>query len=47
MVWLVLGAVSVRCVLHRSDHNGVIGDRVPHRGMLAGGGGFDSTVDTK
>jgi taurine dioxygenase len=23
-----------RCVLHRADHNGVIGDRVMHRGMV-------------
>ena len=24
-----------RCVLHRADHDGVIGDRVMHRGMVA------------
>lgn len=24
-----------RCVLHRADHSGVIGDRVMHRGMVA------------
>lgn len=26
-----------RCVLHRADHAGVIGDRVMHRGMVASG----------
>ena len=26
-----------RCVLHRADHAGVLGDRVMHRGMVAGG----------
>ncbi len=26
-----------RCVLHRADHDGVIGDRVMHRGMVAAG----------
>jgi taurine dioxygenase len=26
-----------RCVLHRADHDGVVGDRVMHRGMVAGG----------
>ncbi|MDT5218989.1 MAG: taurine dioxygenase [Mycobacterium sp.] len=36
-----------RCVLHRADHNGVTGDRVMHRGMVAGHGGLDSTADTK
>ena len=25
-----------RCVMHRADHDGVIGDRVMHRGMVAG-----------
>lgn len=25
-----------RCVLHRADHSGVVGDRVMHRGMVAG-----------
>ncbi len=25
-----------RCVLHRADHDGVVGDRVLHRGMVAG-----------
>lgn len=25
------------CVLHRADHSGVLGDRVMHRGMVAGG----------
>lgn len=25
------------CVLHRADHSGVVGDRVMHRGMVAGG----------
>jgi taurine dioxygenase len=24
-----------RCVLHRADHDGVVGDRVLHRGMVA------------
>jgi taurine dioxygenase len=24
-----------RCVLHRADHDGVMGDRVMHRGMVA------------
>ncbi|MCW2511918.1 MAG: tfdA, partial [Mycobacterium sp.] len=24
-----------RCVLHRADHDGVVGDRVMHRGMVA------------
>jgi taurine dioxygenase len=24
------------CVLHRADHPGVVGDRVMHRGMVAG-----------
>ena len=23
-----------RCVLHRADHDGVVGDRVMHRGMV-------------
>ena len=23
------------CVLHRADHDGVVGDRVLHRGMVA------------
>jgi taurine dioxygenase len=23
------------CVLHRADHDGVVGDRVMHRGMVA------------
>jgi taurine dioxygenase len=27
-----------RCVLHRADHAGVVGDRVMHRGMVADGG---------
>ena len=27
------------CVLHRADHDGVVGDRVMHRGMVAGYGG--------
>ncbi len=27
------------CVLHRADHSGVSGDRVMHRGMVAGYGG--------
>jgi taurine dioxygenase len=26
------------CVLHRGDHDGVVGDRVLHRGMVAGYG---------
>ncbi len=26
------------CVLHRADHDGVVGDRVMHRGMVAGYG---------
>jgi taurine dioxygenase len=26
------------CVLHRADHSGVVGDRVMHRGMVAGHG---------
>ena len=26
-----------RCVLHRADHDGVVGDRVMHRGMVADG----------
>jgi taurine dioxygenase len=26
------------CVLHRADHSGVVGDRVMHRGMVAGYG---------
>jgi taurine dioxygenase len=26
-----------RCVLHRADHSGVVGDRVMHRGMVADG----------
>jgi taurine dioxygenase len=26
-----------RCVLHRADHTGVVGDRVMHRGMVADG----------
>lgn len=26
-----------RCVLHRADHDGVVGDRVLHRGMVADG----------
>ena len=25
------------CVLHKADHSGVVGDRVMHRGMVAGG----------
>lgn len=25
-----------RCVLHKADHSGVVGDRVMHRGMVAG-----------
>ncbi len=25
-----------RCVLHRADHSDVVGDRVMHRGMVAG-----------
>jgi len=25
-----------RCVLHKADHGGVVGDRVMHRGMVAG-----------
>jgi taurine dioxygenase len=25
-----------RCVLHRADHTHVTGDRVMHRGMVAG-----------
>ncbi|MDQ6729506.1 MAG: TauD/TfdA family dioxygenase [Actinomycetota bacterium] len=25
-----------RCVMHRADHSGVVGDRVMHRGMVAG-----------
>ena len=25
-----------RCVLHKADHSGVVGDRVLHRGMVAG-----------
>ena len=25
-----------RCVLHRADHDGAVGDRVMHRGMVAG-----------
>ena len=24
-----------RCVMHRADHSGVVGDRVMHRGMVA------------
>ncbi|MEO5744978.1 MAG: TauD/TfdA family dioxygenase, partial [Terracoccus sp.] len=24
------------CVMHRADHDGVVGDRVMHRGMAAG-----------
>jgi taurine dioxygenase len=36
-----------RCVLHRADHSGVIGDRVLHRGMVADQGSFDSAVNTK
>ena len=28
-----------RCVLHRADHAGVVGDRVMHRGMVADRGG--------
>lgn len=27
-----------RCVMHRGDHSGVVGDRVMHRGMVAGDG---------
>jgi len=27
-----------RCVMHRADHSGVVGDRVMHRGMVAGDG---------
>ncbi len=27
-----------RCVMHCADHNGVVGDRVMHRGMVAGSG---------
>lgn len=27
-----------RCVMHCADHSGVLGDRVMHRGMVAGGG---------
>jgi taurine dioxygenase len=27
------------CVLHRGDHSDVVGDRVMHRGMVAGYGG--------
>ncbi len=27
-----------RCVMHRADHAGVVGDRVMHRGMVAGDG---------
>ncbi|MET0700061.1 MAG: TauD/TfdA family dioxygenase [Mycobacterium sp.] len=26
-----------RCVLHRADHDGVVGDRIMHRGMVAAG----------
>lgn len=26
-----------RCVLHKADHDGVVGDRVMHRGMVAAG----------
>ncbi|MDJ0392887.1 TauD/TfdA family dioxygenase [Rhodococcus sp. G-MC3] len=26
-----------RCVMHKADHSGVVGDRVMHRGMVAGG----------
>jgi taurine dioxygenase len=26
-----------RCVLHRADHHGVVGDRIMHRGMVAAG----------
>ena len=29
------------CVLHRADHDGVVGDRVMHRGMVAG---YDTPV---
>ena len=25
-----------RCTLHKADHSGVVGDRVLHRGMVAG-----------
>jgi taurine dioxygenase len=28
-----------RCVLHRADHHGVVGDRVMHRGMVVGPAG--------
>lgn len=31
-----------RCVMHRADHDGVVGDRVMHRGMA-----IDSHVDTQ
>jgi taurine dioxygenase len=37
------------CVLHRADHDGVVGDRVMHRGMVAGYGpdGVDATSATE
>lgn len=31
------------CVLHRADHDGVVGDRVMHRGMVAG---YTATTST-
>ncbi|WP_186628797.1 TauD/TfdA family dioxygenase [Rhodococcus sp. BP22] len=31
-----------RCVMHRADHSGVVGDRVMHRGMVAE---FETSVD--
>jgi taurine dioxygenase len=34
-----------RCVLHRADHSAVIGDRIMHRGMVAGSSGA-SAVDS-
>jgi taurine dioxygenase len=30
------------CVLHRADHTDVSGDRVMHRGMVAGYAGYES-----
>ena len=32
------------CVLHRADHAGVVGDRVMHRGMVAGYAGSESAA---
>ena len=33
-----------RCVLHRADHDGVVGDRVLHRGMVTGHAEHDYAV---